>query len=220
MDHRTYLPVALAVGMLVPACTGDGPTNEADIDAMPQTGGAGGVAAGMGGGTDGGPGCSFVGTQAHPHTSEPAMHVGQPLAPADYNSSPPSSGPHCGSWGQYTTYAPSAPLPACNFVHNLEHGAIALLYNCPQGCADLVAALQAVLDDPPMDPNCAAPRLLLTPYADMQTKVAAAAWGYTWTANCLDAAAVASLRTFIATYIGTRGDAPESRVCQGGSVRP
>jgi hypothetical protein len=111
-------------------------------------------------------------------------------------------------------------LPACNFVHNLEHGAIALLYNCAQGCPAIVASLQAIIDDPPRDPDCAASRLLLTAYSEMQPRVAAAAWGYTWTSDCLDTAAEESLRAFIEAHLGSGGDAPEPTVCPGGSVAP
>jgi hypothetical protein len=154
--------------------------------------------------------------EVHAHDSQPAQHVAQPLPSSAYNSRPPSFGPHCGSWGSYKTYTASAPLPACNFVHNLEHGAIALLYRCPDGCPEVVSALQKVIDESPPDPDCGElglNRYVLTPYADMDTQVAAAAWGYTWTAECLDDDAIESLETFIDALWGSYGDAPESLVC-------
>jgi hypothetical protein len=164
--------------------------------------------------------CLITLGETHPHDSNPAPHVPVELDPSEYNSSPPSSGPHCGSWGQYATYEPSAPLPACNYLHNLEHGAVALLYNCPEGCPDVVAALGAILADPPDDPDCAAPRLLLTPYEDMDALVAAAAWGHTWTSEAFDECTEASLRAFIETHIGSRGTSPEPMVCANGSIAP
>jgi hypothetical protein len=190
-------------------------------------------ASGAGGGENGGGGAGMGGTagggaqsacnpspQEHEHDSLPAEHVPAPLPASSYNSSPPSSGPHCGSWGSYAVYEAS-PLPACNFLHNLEHGAVALLYNCPDGCADVVAALEQILGQAPDDPDCgAAKRLLLTPYGEMDATIAAAAWGYTWTADCLDDSARASLLEFIAAHLGSRGDAPESAVCANGSIAP
>jgi Protein of unknown function (DUF3105) len=147
------------------------------------------------------------------------MHVAQPLSPSAYNSSPPSSGPHCSVWGRYATYSGGAPLPACNFVHNLEHGAIVLLYNCPDGCEDDVAQLEAAIDAVGPDPDCTpqgVKRIVLTPYADMEPKIAAAAWGFTFTADCLDDEASTALLDFMKTHWGTRGDAPEPTVCAQG----
>lgn len=169
---------------------------------------------------DGGGGCVIEDDREHPHDSEPAQHIASPLEPEAYNSDPPSSGPHCSQWGQYATYGADAPLPACNFLHNLEHGAVALLYDCPEGCPDLVEALASLRGDPPADPDCPAPRILLTPYPDLGPRLAAAAWGYTWTADCLDETARASLRDFIEAHWGSRGDAPEPRVCSEGSLEP
>jgi hypothetical protein len=158
--------------------------------------------------------------QEHPHDSIAAMHVPQPLPASDYNSSPPSSGPHCGTWGQYTVFA-DPPLPACNFLHNLEHGAIVLLYNCPDDCPEIVQQLAQVIQDAPADRDCGnAKRLLLTPYADMDATIAAAAWGFTFTAECLDDAARSALLDFITAHQGSAGDAPEPTVCAGGSVAP
>jgi hypothetical protein len=159
-------------------------------------------------------------TREHEHDSEPAMHVLEPLPAESYNSSPPSSGPHCSTWGSYAVYE-EPPLPACNFVHNLEHGAVALLYNCPDGCEELVAALEEVIAEAPDDPDCGeGKRLLLTPYAEMEATVAAAAWGYTFTADCLDDGARAQLHAFIDAHIGSRGDAPEPTVCGNGALAP
>jgi hypothetical protein len=165
-------------------------------------------------------GCVFTGAERHPHDSSPAPHVSAPLEASEYNSSPPSSGPHCNAWGQYAIYGASAPLPACNFLHNLEHGAVALLYNCPEGCPDLQRALEAVFADPPADPDCATPRLLVTPYMEMDARIAAAAWGHTWTSDCWDDGARASLVAFIEEQIGSRGTSPEPMVCAGGSIGP
>ena len=164
--------------------------------------------------------CTPTGEINHPHDSRAPAHIAEPLPASEYNSSPPSHGPHCGTWGHYATYGAARPLPACNFLHNLEHGAIVLLYNCPGGCPEITDVLEGIMAAPPDDPDCIASRLVLTPYEEMDAKVAAAAWGYTWTSDCMDGAARDSLLEFIEARIGTRGDAPEPTVCGNGSFTP
>lgn len=190
--------------------------------------GASGSAAGSTGGasgTGGAPACVPTAEQRYMHDSiPPAPHIDAGLDPAAYNSRPPSSGLHCAEWGAYTTFTEQAPLPACNFVHNLEHGAIVFFYNCPLGCPEIVAGLKQVMADTPDDPNCSASfgikRLVLTPYAEMEATVAAAAWGYTWTSSCptLDSDARNSLLNFVGAHWG--GDAPEPTMCNNGTVTP
>lgn len=168
----------------------------------------------------GGAACIPTGTVEHEHTSEAAPHDDEALPASAYNSSPPSSGQHCNTWGEYGPYVAARPLPACNFLHNLEHGAIVLLYNCPDGCPEITDVLGGILADPPTDPDCIAPRLVLTPYEEMDAKVAAVAWGFTWTSDCMDDAARDSLETFISAHIGSRGDAPEPTICGDGGFSP
>lgn len=214
---KLWLPILFA--LVCGACSGD------DDPASPEAGGGASGPTSDGGQAGSGPSKVMTGAvgaceaeaHVHPHDSQPASHVAQPLPSSAYNSRPPSSGPHCPSWGDYKTYTAAAPLPACNFVHNLEHGAVALLYNCPDDdCPEIVSALQQVIDDSPPDPDCGqlgVDRYVLTPYEDMDAKVAAAAWGYTWTAECLDEDAIDSLKAFIEAVWGSRGDAPEARLC-------
>ena len=85
-----------------------------------------------------------------------------------YNSDPPTSGPHVGyiaPWGTHTV-----PIPKELQVHNLEDGGVAVQYNCPQGCVELVAKLKAVVDR--YDRH-----VLLAPYPGMNTTIALTAWG-------------------------------------------
>lgn len=61
-----------------------------------------------------------------------------------YNSDPPTSGPHVGyiaPWGTHTV-----PIPKELQVHNLEDGGVAVPYNCPQGCPELVEKLKVIVD--------------------------------------------------------------------------
>lgn len=164
--------------------------------------------------------CGRACPRQHPHTSEPTPHISSAYPASAYNSSPPSSGAHCGEWSRYGVAYERSPLPACYFLHNLEHGAVVLLYNCPEGCPEIVEALEGLLAAPPADPDCAEPRVILTPYAEMDAKVAAAAWGYTYTTDCFDDGTLEELRAFITAYQGSSGDAPERQICAHGSIVP
>ena len=122
----------------------------------------------------------------------PAIHVaiGTDII---WDSNPPSSGPHYPIWAAYQTY--SSPVPRGYYVHDLEHGAIVFAYNCADGdadCAGVAAALQAASDALPDDPLCAEEgtgvrvRTVITPDPLLDVPVAAAAWGYTYKADCVD----------------------------------
>lgn len=135
--------------------------------------------------------------------------------PANYNSNPPSSGEHCGIWGEYTTFV-DPPLPRCNYIHNLEHGAVVLLHNCPAGCSDVTTAFSNLVKGFKGDPVCKPARFVITPDAALANKVAAAAWGWTFTADCLDANATQMLSRFVQAHYG---NAPED-VCSSGGLGP
>ncbi|HMI93923.1 MAG TPA: DUF3105 domain-containing protein, partial [Polyangiales bacterium] len=189
------------------------------------TGGTGGSAGTGGtGGSDGTDSCVPTGETMFERLG--ADHLNDPQPSSVYNSRPPSSGTHCDVWGRWAEFTPQNPLPACNFLHNLEHGSVVLLYNCPSGCAEVVDVLRGVFNDVGLvDPNCndqGIKRLLITPYADMDAKLAAVAWGYTWTANCVDAQTPAELIAFISAHWGTNpaDRAPEPTVCNHGSYAP
>lgn len=152
--------------------------------------------------------------QTHPLLASPHI-LAQAYDEAAYNSNPPSSGPHCAAWGKYATFT-GRPLPRCNYLHNLEHGAVVFLFKCPQGCPEVTAAFAGLIAGFQHDQTCAAPRLIVTPDAELPTKVAASAWGATFTAECLDEAALAMLAQFTEDFYN---QAPED-VCSGGTVAP
>jgi hypothetical protein len=122
-----------------------------------------------------------------------------------WNSNPPSSGPHYPYWAAYQAY--SSPVPRGYYVHDLEHGAIVLLYSCPDagGCPDAAAALQAVSDAIPDDPLCGAAgegvrvRTVITPDPLLDVPVAAAAWGWVYKAQCVD---LPTLKAFALAHYG------------------
>jgi Protein of unknown function (DUF3105) len=109
----------------------------------------------------------------------------------DYCTKPANSGPHYWFWAHYGTY--DRPIPYGYLVHDLEHGAIDVYYKCTTGsCPTLAAELQAVIDARPVDPLCdpdagVSRRVILSPDPTLPTLVAAAAWGWTYTADCVDA---------------------------------
>jgi hypothetical protein len=120
------------------------------------------------------------------HPSEGATHI-PCTSPATYNTEPPSSGNHYPVWAAYQTYA--TPIPWGNLVHNLEHGAVVIVYNCPDGCIGEVAAAQAWIDALPADPSCGTNRIILAPDPTLSVRFAATAWQWTLRADCFDAAA-------------------------------
>ncbi len=109
---------------------------------------------------------------------EGADHVAQDT-PLTFRSRPPTSGTHYSTWLQTFGFMNPAP-PTGNWVHNLEHGAIVILYNCPQGCADLEQQLQELYPNLPLGRNArrGMPRAIIIPYADMDRKIAVVAWGW------------------------------------------
>ena len=112
--------------------------------------------------------------------------------------------------GGVQTFA--TPVPRGYYVHDLEHGAVVLLYHCDAdadaGCADVVAELQKAVDALPDDPLCTSiadrndgvrVRAVITPDPDIPTAIAAAAWGWTYTADCVD---LPSLTAFAREHYG------------------
>lgn len=123
------------------------------------------------------------------HPIDGFQHIGV-CSPVTYATEPPCAGNHYPIWAAYKTY--TTPIPEGFFVHDLEHGAVVLTYNCPDGCAADVAAAQAMLDKLPADPSCAAQgssvrrRALMTPDPKLDVRFAASAWGWTLRARCFD----------------------------------
>ena len=104
-----------------------------------------------------------------------------------YGTRPPTSGAHYAAW--HPTYGlVEQPVPPGTWVHNLEHGAVALLYNCPDGCPELVAEIRDFIPTLPRGRNArrGVPRMLAVPYTDMDSRIAVVAWGYLLELNDFD----------------------------------
>jgi hypothetical protein len=114
-----------------------------------------------------------------------------------HSTNPPASGPHYGIWARYDFSYPA--LERGFWLHNVEHGAIALLYRCDEGCPAEVAALEDVVRGYPVDPACSTPvkrRALVAsdPLLPDGVPFAAIAWGVTYTATCVDPGALEQFR--------------------------
>jgi hypothetical protein len=167
---------------------------------------------GSGGATNGGP-CNVVVTHETPLAA--ASHVAQGTV-IDWASNPPSSGVHYpthAAWG----IAYPIIVERGNYLHNEEHGGVVLLYNCPNGpCQDTIDQLTAIGTALPQDPACASEgvnaKWLVTrdPALPSGVSVAAAAWGWTFKASCVDEARLAA---FVSARYSNGG--PDRTNCAG-----
>lgn len=132
----------------------------------------------------------------------------------DYPRLPPSAGPHFSAWADFGVY--EEPVEAGFLVHSLEHGAAALLYNCPEECPEVEEAFARIRADR-VDPLCrlhpAGNRIIVAPEPRLDVAIAAVAWGHVYLATCLDEA---SLRDFVAAHYA---EAPED-LCAPGQSAP
>jgi Protein of unknown function (DUF3105) len=96
------------------------------------------------------------------------LHIETETTPhVPYNSDPPTSGPHLpylAPWGIH-----NVPIVRELQVHNLEDGGVVIQYNCPNGCAELVEKLGAIVKGYER-------QVVLAPYPGMKTRIALTAW--------------------------------------------
>ena len=88
------------------------------------------------------------------------------LSNPKWNTDPPTSGPHYGTPAVYGEY--DTPLKITQVVHNLEHGAVFVLYG-PQVPAATVQQLRDFYNEDTRG-------VLLAPYPKLDDKVALGAW--------------------------------------------
>lgn len=117
-------------------------------------------------------------------TAESAAHVPEGT-PIDYPSDPPLAGPHRGQWAKWGAYD---YLPATRYLHNLEHGGLAILHD---PCLDDAGreALLAWVRAQPAD-ETGAFRWVMTPWPGLGATVAVLAWGEGLFTDCLDGSAL------------------------------
>ncbi len=131
-------------------------------------------------------GAPFIG-EYHPSQGHTHLNPGVPDS-FDYNSDPPTSGPHREVFT--STFISPDPLPKFVQVHLLEHGNVLLQYNC--SCPDVARALAGIAgkyDSKLMPPNQLQPMpqdvrngeeqglaVIVAPYPQMKSKIALSAW--------------------------------------------
>ncbi len=104
-------------------------------------------------------------------------------------------------------------------MHNLEHGYVAVLYRCPQGCDADFQSLRAWLKKQPSDPQLAGlvkqypqfkpyAKIIIVPWPNMKPKFAAVAWDYY---DPMDTADTTELQRFYDNHVG---HSPEDRQCR------
>lgn len=137
-----------------------------------------------------------VGAQQHVGEQvalEQAVHI-PPGTHARYLTDPPTSGQHYSirgeaplPWGFY-----ARPYPPEDWVHNLEHGGVAILYECPQpkpsggaqlvetdlACPDEQSPIQDFMSSAPPEALFHEVKIVTTPYPVPGHRFALVAWGW------------------------------------------
>lgn len=134
------------------------------------------------------------------------VHVAEGT-PLTYLHNPPASGPHYPVWARYQAYTTALVRPY--WVHNLEHGAIVLVYR-PDAPSALVSALTDTFRALPNDPECGHPRSLLTPDPQLARPVSAIAANFVLEGDCVSPD---QIRTFALAH---RNHSPED-ICDSGT---
>jgi hypothetical protein len=113
------------------------------------------------------------------------QHIGTGDKPT-YQVCPPASGRHINRVGfgpiEPQVYGPDDRSVPMGWIHNLEHGALVVLYSCDKGACDdaTLASLQSLDDGLPNSAICNIPPGVLSPviarFEEMPTKFAALVW--------------------------------------------
>jgi hypothetical protein len=103
---------------------------------------------------------------------------------------PPTSGPHCADTLRCRVH--DTEQSRCLWLHNLEHGHAVFLYNCPEGCPDIVATLESARQQAKVGSNGVI-RALVAPDSNIPTRVAALLWRRAWVSDTPDTEALQCL---------------------------
>ncbi|TMC50554.1 MAG: DUF3105 domain-containing protein [Chloroflexi bacterium] len=136
----------------------------------------------------------------------PHTHVAPP-AKVQYLHNPPTSGCHYSLGGgvapiQHGAY--DKAIPAEYWVHNLEHGYIAVLYNCPgggpTGCPDDFQKLRDWLHRQSPDPGGQAySKIIILPWTTMKPRFALVSWDWYLPMQTLD---INQVQRFYDNHVG------------------
>jgi Protein of unknown function (DUF3105) len=125
-----------------------------------------------------------------------AAHEQREFTEADYNSNPPTSGPHFPTWYEDGVYAPGTTPELGRLVHALEHGRIEIQYK-PGTPPGTVSRLEQLADQ--MDSGYHI--LLFENATKMPYAVAATAWGHLLGCPRFNDRVFDALRAFRSNYI-------------------
>lgn len=108
-----------------------------------------------------------------------------------YNSNPPTSGWHLPPIPRPGIYV--TPVVPEGLGHFMEHGGVWVLYNCPDGCPEDVAALERIVNEANDDNRPVA----LAPFPSMESRFATVAWQYNQLFDTVDRGGI---KNFIARH--------------------
>lgn len=94
-----------------------------------------------------------------------------------YTDLPPVGGDHDPCWTAWGIH--ETEIGDEHWMHNMEHGGVVFLYNCPGGCEPEIQEMSDFVDEH-------WGTSLLTPYSLMDSRFAAVAWGVRLVTDCLD----------------------------------
>src|SRR5437870_6661550 len=121
-----------------------------------------------------------------------------PGQPYNYNSNPPTSGPHTSAVATPGVY--DEPVAKETLVHNMEHSQVVVWYDCnapQQLSADACNMLKQSLATVVADANSRGKKVVMTPYLTMDHAVALTAWQFLDAFDQFDGPRV---RTFIDSF--------------------
>ena len=126
-----------------------------------------------------------------------STHIAVDSDPGEYNSDPPTSGPHYPNEAQVGFYdTNSYQYPAGYLIHNLEHGYIIFWYNCglldEAACTDLKSQIKSVMDE------VNNVKVIAYPWDSLDVPVAMTSWGRLQKMETFDAV---QARTFYTTNL-------------------
>ncbi len=164
--------------------------------------------------------------EATPRLGQVTRDLGRPHvdvgAAVSYEFCPPTSGPHYNDsrFGPIPTrvYGTDDRADPQGWVHNLEHGQMAVLYRCPEGCDETAqAALRALQQQLPPSPLCELPAdrsVVIARFDDLPTPYAAVVWGRVLFLDTLDAAQI----TTFSSQSADRGPEPQCQAAVPGAT--
>jgi hypothetical protein len=163
----SWLAPALVLAAFATGCSTDASAPRAGVIRARYDGGPDG----------GGPICTRCGGCEEDVPVTSAAHVSGNIV---YPDPPPAGGPHNPCWATWGVHA-EVVRPE-NWVHNLEHGGIVFLYDCPGDCPEEAADLAALTSAVQGLKQFA----LMTPYPGLPKRFAVVSWGHRLESDCID----------------------------------